>query len=175
MSNHDLGFYFSHAADRLDLAWARWQKTSVVFAESIDLARELATSREMDAIMAFRIRPEFVAFDMASRCIRRLGEMTTWSEPRNDAERAVQEKALGRSQAMRESEAFTVMRRLSAHLRQLQGEGLRARDHRHLRDRQQNLQHEFSTAFEDQFSDRLPVGPVNNTIARSLQKLRLTG
>jgi hypothetical protein len=171
MSNHDRGFYFTHVAERLEPAWARWQETSARCAESIDLAQELATSRDMDAIMAFRIRPEFVAFDMVSRCIRRLAEMTTWSEPRNDAERAVQAQALGRSQAMRDTETFTVMRRLSAHLQQLQGEGLRARNHRHLRDRQQNLQHEYSTAFEAQFSNPLPVGPVNTTITRSLQRL----
>ncbi len=66
MSNHDLGFYFSHVAERLEPAWARWCETSARFAESIEEARELTASRDMDAIMAFRIRPQFVAFDMAT-------------------------------------------------------------------------------------------------------------
>lgn len=172
MSNLDLDFCFSHAAERLGPAWARWQETSARFAESVDLARELADTRDMDAIMAFRIQPEFVGFDMASRCIRRLGEMTTWSDPRNDAERDIQLRALGYSQRMRERETFKIMRRLSAHVQTLQGEGLRARDHRHLRDLQQNLQHEYSTAFEGQFSDPLPAAP--DAISLPLQRLRVS-
>jgi hypothetical protein len=105
----------------------------------------------MDAIMAYRTQPDFVAFDMASRRVRRFGEMTSWSEPRNDAEQAIQTRALAYWQAMTEAKTFEVMRRLSVHVKQLEREGLRARDHRLLRMQQQNLQHEYSTAFESQF------------------------
>lgn len=148
--NNDLGFACSHVAERLPLAWTHWQEASTRFAETMAQAVELTASRDIDAIMAYRTQPDFVAFDMASRRIRRFGEMTSWSEPRNDAERAIQARALGYSQAMTEAENFEVMRRLSVHVNKLQRDGLQARDHRLLRMRQQNLQHEYSTAFDRQ-------------------------
>jgi hypothetical protein len=56
---------------------------------------------------------------------------------------------------MTEAEPFKAMRGLSAQIRELERDGLRARDHRHLRMIQQNLQYEYSTAFERPIAERV--------------------
>ncbi len=80
-------------AHQQEPAWALWQATAREFAPLLSRATELAASRDMDELLAFRLGEDVIAFDMASRRITRLAETTLWSQPRNEAERAIKARA----------------------------------------------------------------------------------
>jgi hypothetical protein len=74
---------FTHVAQRLEPAWALWRETSAQFEESTARAMDVSASRDIDAIMAFRIQPDVVALDMASRRIRRHADLANFLDFRN--------------------------------------------------------------------------------------------
>jgi hypothetical protein len=102
----------------------------------------------MDELLAFRLGDDVIAFDMASRRIRRLAETTTWSGPRNASERAIKDRAELCLARICEAKTHRIWLSLSKHIWQLQEEGLRATGHRHLRMEQGNRQYELERAFE---------------------------
>lgn len=141
-------------AHQQEPAWDLWQATAAEFAPLMPHARELTASRNMDELLAFRLGQAVVAFDMASRRIARLALMTTWSEPRNEPEKAIKARAEVCRASMQDAETHQVWITLSRHIARLQKEGLRAKGHVYLRQQQERRQHEISRAFEREYGPK---------------------
>lgn len=141
-------------AHQQEPAWDLWEATAREFAPLMPRARELTASRDMDELLAFRLGEAVIAFDMASRRIARLALMTTWSEPRNETERAIKDRAEFCRAIIQGAETYQVWTALSRHIARLQKEGLRAKGHVYLRQQQERRQHEISRAFERQYGER---------------------
>ena len=141
-------------AHQQDPAWDIWQATAIEFAPHMARARELAASRDMDELLAFRLDEPVIAFDMASRRIARLALMTTWSEPRNEPEKAINARAEACRTFMHNAETYQVWTALSRHIARLQKDGLRAKGHVYLRQQQERRQHEISRAFERKYGPK---------------------
>jgi hypothetical protein len=141
-------------AHQQEPAWNLWQATAREFAPLMARARELAACRDMDELLAFRLGEAVIAFDMASRRIARLALMTTWSEPRNESERAIKDRAESCRAFMQDAETHQVWMTLSRHIASLQKEGLRAKGHVYLRQQQERRQHEISRTFEREYGPK---------------------
>lgn len=149
----DLGWGFQFIALRVEPAWEKWREAAAQFERHVESTKRLHSSDDMDEMLEHRIQPEFVAFDVASRKVRRLLWLANTWNPRNEAERAVQVRCERYYQEMIASETFEAMRDLSCHIKALEGQGHRAKDHRLKRQRQTNLQYELSRKFEKKFGD----------------------
>ena len=147
----DLDWGFQYIALRVEPAWERWREAAEQFERHVESTKRLHSSDDMDEMLEHRIQPEFVALDMASRKVRRLLWLANTYNPRHEAERAIQERCERYYQEMGASEVFEAMRDLSCHIKALEGQGHRAKDHRLKRQRQTNLQAEISKKFEKQF------------------------
>jgi hypothetical protein len=141
-------------AHQQEPAWDLWQATAAEFAPLVPRAEELAACRDMDELLAFRLGEAVIAFDMASRRNARLALMTTWSEPRNEPERAIKDRAEACRASMNNAETYQVWMTLSRHIARLQKDGLRAKGHVYLRQQQERRQHEISRAFEREYGPK---------------------
>lgn len=150
----EIDFISKLVAHQQEPAWDLWRATANEFAPLLPGAHELIASRDMDELLAFRLGEEVIAFDMASRRIARLALMTSWSNPRNDAEAAIKARAELCRACMQDAETYQVWITLSRHIGRLRNEGVRAKGQVYLRLRQQNRQHEISKAFERQYGQR---------------------
>ena len=150
----EIDFISKLVAHQQEPAWELWQATGNEFAPRLLRAHELSASRDMDELLAFRLGEDVIAFDMASRRIARLAAMTSWSNPRNEAERAIKARAEFCRACMQDAETYRVWITLSRHIGRLRNEGVRAKGQVYLRLRQQNRQHEISKAFERQYGQR---------------------
>jgi hypothetical protein len=140
-----------YVAYQQEPAWKLWHATAEGFAPLLSRAQELAGSRDMDELLAFRLGEEVIAFDMASRRIARLARMTSWAEPRNEREQAIKTRAEFCRASMQDAATYQVWMTLSRHIGRLRDEGVRAKGQIYLRMKQQNRQHELSRAFERQY------------------------
>ena len=147
----DLDWGFQYIALRVEPAWEKWREAAAQYERHVESTKRLHSSDDMDEMLEHRIQPEFVALDMASRKVRRLLWLANTWTPHNEAERAIQVQCERHYQEMVASEAFEAMRDLSCHIKALEGQGHRAKDHRLKRQRQTNLQAELSEKFEKQF------------------------
>lgn len=150
----EIDFISKLVAHQQEPAWDLWQATAKEFAPLLSRAQELTASRDMDELLAFRLGDDVIAFDMASRRIARLAVMTSWSEPRNEAEAAIKARAEFCRACMQDAETYQVWITLSRHIGRLRNEGVRAKGQVYLRLKQQNRQHEISKAFERQYGQR---------------------
>jgi len=147
----EIDFISRLVAHQQEPAWDLWQATEKVFAPLRTRARDLATSRDMNELLAFRLGEEIIAFDMASRRIARLALMTSWSEPRGERETAIKARAESCRAYMLDAETYQVWMTLSRHIGRLRNEGVRAKGQVALRMKQERRQHEISRAFERQY------------------------